>query len=158
MRGLPGCSCGQASVRGSACEAGKGNVAENRSDAYETGADVRCRRQNEGRDNRVRYRHREGRFRRRRRGRQRERTREMRIHFTNPLFLLLLLALPGIVWLSWKSLADLGTWRKWTSLAMRLVILLALILGLSGTQILRPTDSLSVFYLLDRSESIPASY
>ena len=82
----------------------------------------------------------------------------MRLHFTNPIYLPLLLALPGIVWLSWKSLADLGTWRKWTSLAIRLVILLALIFGLAGIQILRPTDSLSVFYLLDRSESIPASY
>src|SRR5689334_15102641 len=82
----------------------------------------------------------------------------MRLHFTNPLYLLLLLALPGVVWLSWKSLADLGTWRKWASLAVRLVILLALILGLAGLQLLRPTDALAVFYLLDRSASIPASY
>ena len=46
-------------------------------------------------------------------------------------------------------------WRRHVSLALRLVILSALILAMAGLQTSAPQEGLNVFYLLDRSESIP---
>jgi uncharacterized membrane protein/Mg-chelatase subunit ChlD len=77
--------------------------------------------------------------------------------FTNPVWLLtLLVALPWVVWLSCKSDVQVGPWRHWSALGLRLAVVVALALALAGLQWKRPIEGMTVFYLLDRSESIPS--
>jgi len=47
-------------------------------------------------------------------------------------------------------------WRKWVSAAVRLLVVLALILAMAGLQWRKPQEGLNVFFLLDRSDSIPS--
>ncbi len=80
----------------------------------------------------------------------------MNFQFTNPAWLLLLLvAVPWTVWLALKSDVQISAWRRWAALAVRLVLVLALILAIAGLQWKRPQEGMNVFFLLDRSDSIP---
>jgi len=82
----------------------------------------------------------------------------LNFQFTNPVWLLTLLAaLPWVVWLSCKSDVQIGPCRHWTALALRLAVVLALALALAGLQWKRPIEGMTVFYLLDRSESVPSA-
>ncbi len=81
----------------------------------------------------------------------------MNLQFTNPIWLLaLLIAVPWVVWLSWKSDVQIGKWRHWTAFAVRLIIVVALVLAIAGLQWKKPLEGMNVYYLLDRSESIPS--
>ncbi|MGA3182700.1 MAG: glutamine amidotransferase [Verrucomicrobiota bacterium] len=81
----------------------------------------------------------------------------MNFQFTNPVWLLTLLpALPWVVWLSCKSDVQVGPWRHWSALALRLLVVLALVLAMAGLQWKKPMEGMTVFYLLDRSESVPS--
>lgn len=74
--------------------------------------------------------------------------------FTNPLALLALLALPLILWLGWPR----GAWgrgRKIAALVLRTLIVLALVLGLAGLQLVQAADRLAVVFLIDASDSMP---
>jgi uncharacterized membrane protein len=82
----------------------------------------------------------------------------MKIGFAQPLWLLLLLVLPWVVWLAWRSPSGLDRMRRWIAIAIRLLILLAVILGLAGLELRRRNDSLAVTFLFDHSESIPERY
>ncbi|MBI3417420.1 MAG: VWA domain-containing protein [Verrucomicrobia bacterium] len=81
----------------------------------------------------------------------------MNFQFTHPWWLLLLAgALPAVVGLAWKSDVQIGTWRRWTALALRLAIVLAVIFAIAGLQWLRPLEGMNVMFLLDRSDSVPS--
>src|SRR5438105_1513335 len=81
----------------------------------------------------------------------------MRFQFTHPIWLwALLVAVPWVVWLTVKSDVQVSPWRRWTSMAIRLLVLLALVFALAGIQWKRPQEGMNVFYLLDRSDSIPS--
>jgi uncharacterized membrane protein len=81
----------------------------------------------------------------------------MSVQFTNPSWLLLFLgAVPWVVWLTWKSDVQVGPWRRGTALALRLAMVLALILALAGLQWRKPLEGMNVFFLLDRSDSVPS--
>jgi uncharacterized membrane protein len=81
----------------------------------------------------------------------------MNFQFTNPGWLLwLLIGLPWIFWLTWKSGVQVSAWRRWSSFGLRLMIVLAVIFAVAGLQRLRPLEGMNVFYLLDRSDSIPS--
>lgn len=81
----------------------------------------------------------------------------MAIQFTNPAWLLLLLAaVPWTVWLALRSDVQTSAWRKWTSFGLRLLIVLLLVLAIAGLQWKRPQEGMNVFFLLDRSDSIPS--
>ena len=81
----------------------------------------------------------------------------MPFQFTHPEWLLLLLpAFAWTVWLALRSDASLAPWRRWTSTGLRLVVLLLLILGIAGIQWKRRQEGMNTFFLLDRSDSIPA--
>lgn len=82
----------------------------------------------------------------------------MNFQFTHPYYLLLLPAgLAWVIWLAWKSDVQIGAWRRWTSLALRLAVLLALVLAIAGLRWMRPQEGMNVFFLIDRSDSVPSS-
>ena len=82
----------------------------------------------------------------------------MNFQFTHPHFLWLLI--PAIAWVLWLTLkSDVGTtkFRKWLAFAVRMIVLLALIFAIAGLQWLRPLEGMNVFFLIDRSDSIPST-
>jgi uncharacterized membrane protein len=60
---------------------------------------------------------------------------------------------PYFFWLGRPS-TQLRRWREWSSLGLRLLILLLLILSLAGTQVVQAADQLAVVFLVDASDSI----
>jgi uncharacterized membrane protein len=81
----------------------------------------------------------------------------MNFQFTHPYYLLLLpIALAWTIWLAWKTDVQVSRWRRWTAFSIRTVVVTALILALAGLQWLRPLEGMNVFFLLDRSDSIPS--
>lgn len=75
--------------------------------------------------------------------------------FDHPGYLLLLLLLPVIWMLSYRSLSGLGSVRRWIAIGLRSVVFLVIVLALAEMQFLRQHDGMTVIYLLDQSESIP---
>lgn len=53
--------------------------------------------------------------------------------------------------------ARIAAWRRWFSLALRTVIVLALIGALAGAQLVQPPDTATTIFLLDGSDSVAAS-
>jgi uncharacterized membrane protein len=81
----------------------------------------------------------------------------MKVQFTNPHCLWLLpIVWAWAIWLAWKSDAQLSRFRRGVSLAVRMLVMLLTVLALAGLQWMRPLEGLNVFFLLDRSESIPS--
>ncbi len=79
------------------------------------------------------------------------------IGFDRPWFLLLLLLVPLLWTLSYRSLAGLGRWRRLVALSLRTTVLVVLVLALAQMQWRDRTDRLTVIYLLDQSQSIPVA-
>jgi uncharacterized membrane protein len=81
----------------------------------------------------------------------------MNIQFTHPFYLLLLApALAWVFWFAWKSDVQVSQWRRWVAVALRVLVLTALVFSIAGLQMLRPIEGMNVFFLLDRSDSIPS--
>lgn len=80
---------------------------------------------------------------------------DFRIGFEDPRFLWLLLCLPVLWWGGFQRLGVLGRGRRWIVLTARTVVVLTIIAALSGIQLVWITDRVTVFYLLDQSDSIP---
>ncbi|HEY9172664.1 MAG TPA: glutamine amidotransferase [Verrucomicrobiae bacterium] len=82
----------------------------------------------------------------------------MNFQFTHPFWLLAALpALAWVFWLAWKTDVQIGAGRRWTALALRTLVCLALVLALAGLQWLRPVEGMNVIFVLDRSDSIPSA-
>ena len=82
----------------------------------------------------------------------------MNFQFTNPWWLALLPVVGGwLAWLTWRSDVQISPWRRWTALSVRMLVALALLLALAGLQWLRPVEGMNVFFLLDRSDSVPST-
>lgn len=73
--------------------------------------------------------------------------------FAMPLGLVLLLAIPFVLYIGWPRHAYRRR-RDITSLVLRVVIVTCLALALAGAQISRAADRLAVIYLVDVSDSI----
>jgi uncharacterized membrane protein len=80
----------------------------------------------------------------------------LRIGFDHPLYLWMLIILPLIWWIGWGSLRSLGTNRRLLALLLRSAVATAIIFALAGIQWIRTSNRLTVIYLLDQSQSIPA--
>lgn len=79
------------------------------------------------------------------------------MQFSHPYWLLAALpALAWIFWLAWKTDVQIGAWRRWAALGLRTVICLALVFAIAGFQWLLPVEGMNVFFVLDRSDSIPS--
>jgi uncharacterized membrane protein len=82
----------------------------------------------------------------------------MHFQFTHPYYLLLLApTLAWVLWFAWKSDVQVSPWRRWVAGAIRIIVLLALIFALAGLQWLLPVEGMNVFFLLDRSDSVPST-
>ena len=73
--------------------------------------------------------------------------------FTAPLALLLLLFLPFVIYLGLPRV-PFRRGRDLTSLFLRALLLLLLVLALAGTQMVRAADKLAVVFLVDASDSV----
>ncbi len=81
----------------------------------------------------------------------------MHFQFTHPYYLLALVPAMGwVFWFAWKTDVQVGAWRRWTALVIRMLVLLAVVLAIAGLQALLPVEGMNVFFVLDRSDSIPS--
>jgi uncharacterized membrane protein/Mg-chelatase subunit ChlD len=78
------------------------------------------------------------------------------IGFNRPEYLLLLLVLPVLWFWSFKSLAGLGKIRRVIILLLTSTVVTLLVAALAEIQLQQISDRVTVVYLLDQSESIPA--
>jgi uncharacterized membrane protein len=82
----------------------------------------------------------------------------MKFQFTHPIYLLALIpALAWVIWFTIKSDVQVSAWRRWVAVAVRIVVLLLLVMAIAGLQWMRPLEGMNVFFLLDRSDSIPSA-
>ena len=82
----------------------------------------------------------------------------MQFQFTHPHYLLLLVpALAWVFWFAWKTDVQIGQWRRWFALVVRVLVVVALVLAIAGLQWRRPVEGMNVFFALDRSDSIPST-
>jgi uncharacterized membrane protein len=75
-----------------------------------------------------------------------------------PVWLLLLVLLPVVVWLSFRSLGGLGPVRRWLAIGLRCALVLFLILALAEVRLRHPNETVTVIFLVDRSLSIPEEW
>jgi uncharacterized membrane protein len=75
--------------------------------------------------------------------------------FAQPWWLLLLLLIPVVVWMSFRSLAGLGPVRRALAIGLRCLLILLLTLALAELRLRRPNDTTTVLFVVDRSLSIP---
>ncbi len=78
------------------------------------------------------------------------------LEFAHPIWLILAAALPLVAYLGWPRHAATRR-RDGLSLAMRIVLLSAIILALSGFSLPRRSAGLDVVFVLDWSDSLPAA-
>lgn len=76
------------------------------------------------------------------------------ISFDRPEYLLLLLAAPLIWRIGRDSLKSLSGWRRYSALGLRLLVFTCLVLALAELQIVRITQRIAAFFLLDQSLSV----
>lgn len=81
----------------------------------------------------------------------------MRLSFIYPAALVLLVLLPLLLAFTFatrRAQSLRASWRFWALIVLRSVALLALVLALAGTQLVRPVDDLTVVFLIDGSDSV----
>jgi uncharacterized membrane protein len=82
----------------------------------------------------------------------------MTFQFTHPLWLLALpVALGWVTWLAWKTDVQIQAWRRWLAYGLRTLVVSAVLLALAGLQWNKPQEGMNVYFLLDRSQSVPPS-
>lgn len=80
----------------------------------------------------------------------------LRLGFEQPIYLLMLAVLPLIWWIGWAPLRVLGPVRRWLAMGLRTILWMIVVCALAGVQWVWTSDRLTVMYILDQSESIPA--
>ncbi len=78
------------------------------------------------------------------------------IAFGNPWWLILIpILVPPLVWISFRSLAGLGTVRRTLAILFRVVVITLIVLALAELQSVRRSDRLTTMFLIDASNSVP---
>jgi uncharacterized membrane protein len=77
------------------------------------------------------------------------------LEFVRPEWLVLLVFVPLVVLMSRRSLSGLGTSRKWTAITLRALGVACLALALAEPRIRRPSEHVTVLFVVDRSFSVP---
>ena len=80
----------------------------------------------------------------------------MNLQVTHPLWLLALpVALAWVSWLAWKSDVHIQRWRRVLAYGLRLLVVTAVVLALAELQWKKPQDGMNIYFLMDRSQSVP---
>jgi uncharacterized membrane protein len=82
----------------------------------------------------------------------------LKLEAGQPWWLLLLLLVPLVVWLSFRSLAGLGPVRRWLAILLRCALIILLTLALAEVRIRHQNETVTVMFLVDRSLSIPEEW
>ena len=77
--------------------------------------------------------------------------------FRSPLFLILLAAIPSLIYIQLRTSVIAAKWRKRTTFLLRTAVLLCLILALANLQRTDRKQRLAVAFLIDTSDSIAPS-
>src|SRR6266496_3363305 len=77
-----------------------------------------------------------------------------RLTFITPAALVLLALLPLMWAFALLTPRRVAPWRFWLGLALRSVMLAALVLGLAGAQLVQPVSTLTTVFLIDYSDSV----
>jgi uncharacterized membrane protein len=77
------------------------------------------------------------------------------MHFDRPLFLLLLGLLVPVLLLAWRSRNSEERWKWWSSLVLRILVVVSLVGALAQPSFVRRGEALTTAFVLDRSRSIP---
>jgi len=80
----------------------------------------------------------------------------MTISFTDPIYLWALLLIPLTLGLAALAPRALPSFRRRLSLVLRTLVLALVVFALAGAQLRRPVDNLTVVFLVDVSDSMPA--
>jgi uncharacterized membrane protein len=72
-----------------------------------------------------------------------------------PWWLLVLLFVPLIIWLSFRSLTGLGPIRRWVAIGLRCALIVFLALALAEVQARYSSENVTVLFVWDRSYSTP---
>src|SRR5262245_27113920 len=75
--------------------------------------------------------------------------------FDSPHWLWLLLALPVLWVMSYRSLAGLGRVRRIVALAVRSLVVTLVVCALAEPNLVRKSERMTVIYLVDQSRSVP---
>jgi uncharacterized membrane protein len=82
----------------------------------------------------------------------------MSFQFTNPWWLVLApVCLVWVGWLAWKTDVQISPWRRWMAFALRVLMVLLVVLAMAGLQWKRPLEGMNVYFVLDRSDSVPSA-
>lgn len=79
----------------------------------------------------------------------------MAIEYPGLALALALVLVPMVWWMGYRNLAALGAGRRAVVLVLRTTVVVLLILALAEMRAVRTSDRLTVFYLVDLSQSIP---
>lgn len=82
----------------------------------------------------------------------------IRLEIMQPAWLLLILLVPVVIWLSYRSLAGLGPVRRWVALGLRCSLIILLALALAEIRLRHPNENVTVLFLVDRSLSVPEEH
>jgi len=77
------------------------------------------------------------------------------VEAVQPAWLWLLLLIPWVIWLSYRSMAGLGPVRRWAAIGLRCSLILFLTLALAEVRVRLGNDTVTTLFLLDRSLSVP---
>lgn len=77
------------------------------------------------------------------------------LSFEQPAYLFLLVVIPLLIAVSFRSLSGLGSIRRTLAIVIRCAVVALMVLALAGAVVIRTNDFVSVIFLLDRSHSIP---
>lgn len=75
--------------------------------------------------------------------------------FVSPWWLFLLLTAPLVYLIGRKSLSGLGPVRRWVAITARTLVVLLIALALAEPRVRRPSENMTVIFVVDRSASVP---
>jgi len=81
-----------------------------------------------------------------------------KVEVVHPWWLLCLGLIPLVIFLSFRSLAGLGTFRRIVAITLRSLLILFITLALAEVRLTQPNESVTVLFLIDRSLSVPPEY